>query len=195
MSVRILLHALVLLGLSHPLSMNAGTSAAIPQCSSVSMAASYLAQVSPHEGPGFLLTISNDTDAPVILIAPVPTSAHWYAQSASGRWLWRASTGAGGGLVDAMKERGPVLAYRPPAFVGRAVTLTVLAHAHVDWLASIRDNPALRFRPGCERCRNPEDRQYRAVLAYAYLPPPGQPAEGLLSCGLRSNLVVMPPLE
>jgi hypothetical protein len=85
-----------------------------------------------------------------------------------------------------------VLAYpAPPA----AEYLTVGAHQRLEIAESIRSSPVLRFRPGCQRCSNPQDERYRAVLAYAYLPAPGAGEPDLLPCGLRSGPIVMPPLE
>lgn len=179
---------------------------AVPQCTGVTLSAAYLAQVTPTEGPGFLLIISNNTDQPIKLAKPFPTSAHWYAQAGQGKWLWRASTGSGGALVNALAERGPLLAYAPPATFATALPtaaqpsnakpteyLIVPAKSKLEVAESMRSSPILRFRPGCERCKNPGDERYRAVLAYAYLPGPQE--QGLLPCGLRSGPIVMPPLE
>ena len=69
--------------------------------------------------------------------------------------------------------------------------MTVGAHSTHAWVVSVQSNPAFVYQPGCERCRNPGEREYRAVFAYAYLPAPGE--QGLLACGLRSTPVVMPP--
>ena len=164
----------------------------IPQCTGVTLSAAYLAQVTPSDGPGFLLTLTNNTDQPIRLAKPFPSSAHWYAQAPGGRWLWRASTGSGGALVNALAEHGPLIAYpAPPA--NPAGYLVVGAHQHMEVTESMRSSPILRFRPGCQRCKNPEDASFRAVLAYAYLPGTGE--QGLLGCGLRSGLIVMPPLK
>lgn len=164
----------------------------IPQCTGVTLSAAYLAQVTPSEGPGFLLTVTNNTDQPIRLAKPFPSSAHWYAQAPGGRWLWRASSGSGGALVNALAEHGPLLAY-PAPLANSAGYLVVGAHQHMEVTESMRSSQILRFRPGCQRCKNPEDARFRAVLAYAYLPRTGE--QGLLGCGLRSGLIVMPPLE
>jgi hypothetical protein len=173
----------------------------IPQCTDVSLSAAYLARSSSGSGPGFLLTIRNERSQAIRIAKPFPTSAHWYAQAPSGRWLWRASSGTGGELVNALRERGPLFAYRasasgPGSSLGRpAEYITVKAHGQLQWAASMQSNPALTFRPGCERCSNPQDKRFQAVLAYAYIPPPGPAVEGLLTCGLRSGPIVMPPLD
>jgi hypothetical protein len=148
--------------------------------------------VSAADGPGFLLTISNDTDHAIKLAKPFPSSAHWYAQIGHGKWLWRASSGAGGALANALGESGPLLAY---AASPSAEYLTVGAHQRLEVVESMRSSPILRFRPGCQHCSNPQDERYRAVLAYAYVPAPGAGAQDLLPCGLRSGPIVMPPLE
>lgn len=171
-------------------------STTVAQCRGVTLNAAYLAQISPTDGPGFLLVITNSTDQPVKLARPFPTSAHWYAQ-AGGRWMWRASTGSGGALANAMAdEHGPLLAYPPATTAAEPVEyVTVGAHQTLEFVESMKSNAVLQFRPGCERCRNPNDERYRAVLAYAYLPAPTSSEPGLLACGLRSGPVVMPPLK
>lgn len=187
------LACLILLLLARSHSTLAEKAPTIPQCTRVTLNAAYLARVPPTASPGFLLDLRNDTDAPIKVVLPFPTSVHWYAQVGS-RWLWRSSSGSGGALVDALRERGPVFAYRPPAAAEQPVYRTVPAHDHLEWEESIEDNPVLRFRPGCERCSNPQDQRFQAVLAYAYVAAGGA-EQGLLSCGLRSGAVVMPPLE
>ena len=190
---RVLIAAL-LLGLPGLGSSARGTATqVVPQCTRVSFTASYLAQVSPGAGPGFLLAVSNDMDAAIKLAKPFPSSVHWFAQAGSGPWLWRASSGSGGSLVDAFRERGPLVAYPLPASAEPREYLTIGPHQHLEWTESMRNNQTLRYRPGCQRCKNPEDLRYRAVLAYAYLPGPAE--QGLLPCGLRSEPVVMPPLD
>ena len=157
------------------------------------MSAAYLARVNATEGPGFLLDVTNNTTQAVKLAKPFPSSIDWYARADNGRWLWRASSGSGGALANALRERGPVLAYRNVARENHPVeTLTVPAHEHLEIAESFRNNPVLRFRPGCELCRNPQDEHFQAVLAYAYQPGPTE--SELLPCGLRSGMVVMPPL-
>ena len=171
----------------------ATATATVPQCTRVSFTASYLAQVSPGAGPGFLLVVTNDMDAAIKFAKPFPSSVHWFAQAGSGPWLWRASSGSGGSLVDALRERGPLVAYPVPATTGPREYLAIGPHQHLEWTESMRNNATLRYRPGCQRCKNPGDMRYRAVLAYAYLPGPDE--QGLLPCGLRSGPVVMPPLD
>ena len=60
--------------------------------------------------------LSNHTGRAIKLAEPVPSSSHWYARS-QGRWLWRASNGAGGSLVDAGNPYGRVAVY--PAAAGK----------------------------------------------------------------------------
>jgi hypothetical protein len=180
-------------GLSAPARQRART---LPQCTAVHLKAAYLAQVTPSEGPGFLLTVTNDTEKPIRLAKPFPTSTHWYAQTGTGPWLWRASTGSGGALENALREQGPLVVYSLPAVASKpAEYLTVGPHQHLELVQSMRSSPILRFRPGCERCSNPQDERYRAVLAYTYLPAPGSSEPDQLTCGLRSGPIVMPPLE
>lgn len=164
---------------------------AVPLCSrGIRFTASYLAEA--HSGPGFLFRIENRTSQPIRLAEPVPSSAHWYARVGS-KWLWRASSGSGGSYVDAINERGPVFAYRPEAASSDPRYITIPAHGEYEWIAGERDNPALAYQPGCAHCNYPGERDYKAVFAYAYLPPVGQAVENLLTCGLRTNLVDMPP--
>jgi hypothetical protein len=166
----------------------------VPQCSGVTLSAAYLAEVNPGEGPGFLVVIANNTDQPVKLVQPIPSSAHWYAQTGTGPWHWRASTGSGGALADAFAEHGPLLAYPAPAGASsKPEYVTVAPHGQVELAESMKNHPILNFHPGCQHCSNPADESFRAVLAYAYLPSAAD--EGLLPCGLRSGLVVMPPLR
>ena len=167
-------------------------------CSHVSLSASYLALVrepgsspgSIRASPGFDFVLRNDTDEPIKLAQPIPTSAHWYAQ-VGGRWLWRASSGGGGSLVNALRENGAMFAYRATAPARQY--LIVMPHEKHEWVVSVLSNPALVYQPGCARCRNPGESEYRAIFAYAYLPAPAEQGEKLLACGLRSSPVVMPP--
>jgi hypothetical protein len=168
---------------------------AVPLCSrQIVLIASYLAETERGAGPGFLFRIDNGTARPITLVEPVPSSAHWYARVGN-RWLWRASSGAGGSYVDAVKEKGPVFAYQPKEMPADAKYLTVPAHGYYEWTASEREIPALAYRPGCKRCNYPGEHDYQAVFAYAYVPPPQVHKDGLLACGLRSNLVPMPPKD
>jgi hypothetical protein len=88
----------------------------IPLCSGVTLSASYLALVGSDQRSGFRFVLTNRTGRAIKLAAPVPSSSHWYARS-HGRWLWRASNGAGGSLVDAGNPHGRVAVY-PAADMG-----------------------------------------------------------------------------
>jgi hypothetical protein len=165
----------------------------VPLCSHITLSASYLAQSEPGKGPGFLFVIKNDTNKDIRLADPVPSSAHWYAHVGS-KWLWRASSGSGGSLVDAYNEKGEVFAYQPKELPAHAAYMTIPAHGSHEWTQSMHDHPAIAYRPSCAICNNPGESEYRAVFAYAYVPHPQEDANGLLTCGLRSAPVVMPPL-
>lgn len=165
----------------------------VPLCSrQITFRASYLADLQNGRGPGYLFRIENHTARPIKLAQPVPSSAHWYAR-VGGKWLWRASSGSGGSYVDAVNERGPVFAFQQKAPSEEPEYITVPARGKYDWVSSEHDNPALAYRPGCEHCNYPGEHDYKAVFAYAYLPPAGQHVRGLLQCGLRTSLVDMPP--
>jgi hypothetical protein len=164
-----------------------------PLCSrQIVLTAHYLAQSKAGEQSGFLFRIDNDSSKPILLMQPVPTSAHWYAHVGS-KWLWRSSSGSGGSYVDAINEHGALFAYRPKQPPSDPHYLTIPAHGHAEWMASERNNAALRYRPGCQKCNYPGETEYKAVFAYAYLPASEAPDPGLLTCGLRSNFVDMPP--
>jgi hypothetical protein len=160
----------------------------IPICSGVSLSANYLASVGPEQVPGFRFVLVNRTGREIRLAEPVPSSSHWYAR-AHGRWMWRASNGAGGSLLDAGNEHGAVVVYAAAAGA-EADLLTLPAHQTKEWVASQQENPVLEYKPGCPICSYPGEREYQVVFAYAYLAGPGQ---GLLPCGLRSAPVPMPP--
>jgi hypothetical protein len=166
----------------------------VPACAGITLTASYLAESTPGAGPGFFFRIENKTAKPITLAEPVPSSAHWYARVGS-RWLWRASAGAGGALVDAIQEKGPLFTYQPKTPPEHPEYLTVAAHGSQEWTQLMRDHPAIAYRPSCARCNYPGENEYRAVFAYAYLPHPLEHAPDLLRCGLRSNPVEMPPLS
>jgi hypothetical protein len=140
--------------------------------------------------PGFHFVLSNRTSREIKLAQPVPSSSHWYARS-HGRWLWRASSGAGGSLVNAGNEHGRVMVY-PSQNI--ADSLSVPPHQKREWTESPQENPVLEYKPGCAICSYPGESHYQVVFAYAYLTGPGQP-HGLLSCGLRSAPVPMPPKD
>jgi hypothetical protein len=162
----------------------------VPICPGVTLSANYLALAGPDQGPGFRFVLVNRTGREIRLAQPVPSSSHWYARS-HGRWLWRASNGAGGSLLDAGNEHGRVVVYAPP--VGTETELLTLPpHQSREWTESQRENPVLEYKPGCPICSYPGEREYQVVFAYAYLAAAGQPA-GILSCGLRSAPVPMPP--
>jgi hypothetical protein len=163
---------------------------AVPLCSGVSLSANYLAAVGPDQVPGFRFVLVNRTGREIRLEQPVPSSSHWYAR-AHGRWMWRASNGAGGSLLDAGNEHGRVVVYAPAAGAETKL-LTLKAHQSKEWIESQQENPVLEYKPGCPMCSYPGEREYQVVFAYAYLAGPNQPA-GLLSCGLRSAPVPMPP--
>jgi hypothetical protein len=165
----------------------------VPLCSKqIVFSASYLADLQTESGPGYLFTIENHTARPIRLAEPVPSSAHWYAMVGN-KWLWRASSGYGGSFVDAINQRGPLFAYQPRSAATDPHYITVPAHGKVQWTSGEHDNPALAYEPSCSHCNYPGERQYKAVFAYAYLPPPGHPVKNLLACGLRTGLVDMPP--
>jgi hypothetical protein len=165
----------------------------VPLCSrQIVFTASYLAELPNGNGTGYLFRIENHTSKPVRLAEPVPSSAHWYARVGN-KWLWRASSGSGGSYVDAINEHGPVFAYQPKTALADPQYITVPARGRYEWTSGERDNPALAYRPGCEHCNYPGEREYKAVFAYAYLPPVSQHEKDLLPCGLRTNLVDMPP--
>jgi hypothetical protein len=162
----------------------------VPICSGVSLSANYLALAGPDQGPGFRFVLVNRTGREIKLAEPVPSSSHWYART-KGRWLWRASNGAGGSLVDAGNEHGRVVVYAAPAGAETKL-LTLPPHQSREWIESQQENPVLEYKPGCPICSYPGEREYQVVFAYAYLAVGSQPA-GLLSCGLRSAPVPMPP--
>lgn len=164
----------------------------VAQCSGITLSASYLAEPLPGKGPGFQFRIDNHTAHDIRLEQPVPSSTHWFAQAGQ-RWLWRASAGTGGSLVNALSERGSMFAYQPAAPPDSPDYLVVPAHGSEQWREPMLDNPSIAYRPSCAQCNYPGENEYRAVFAYAYLPAPQEHAPGLLHCGLRSKPVPMPP--
>lgn len=161
-------------------------------CRGVKLTASYLAEAEPGAGPGFLFRLENHTSQAVRLRKPVPSSAHWYARVGD-RWWWRASAGRGGSLVNALVPNGPMFAWRPATPSADPQYVTVPAKGAQQWVESMRDNPAIAYRPSCAHCNYPGESDYQAVFAYAYLPGPEEHAPDLLRCGLRSDPVPMPP--
>ncbi len=162
-------------------------------CAGVTLSANYLAETGANAGPGFAFHIENKTGKEIRLEQPVPSSAHWYARVGL-RWLWRASAGRGGALVNALLEKGPMFAYQPAAPPAHAEYLTVAAHGSEDWVVRMRDDPAIAYKPSCAHCNYPGETEYQAVFAYAYLPSAEEHAPDLLRCGLRSAPVPMPPV-
>lgn len=122
----------------------------------------------------------------------MPSSAHWYARVGN-RWLWRASAGRGGALVNALNPKGPMFAYTPPAPPADPGYLTIPAHGSQQWSEAMLNNPAIAYQPSCPLCNYPGESEYQAVFAYAYLPNAQENAPELLHCGLRSDPVPMPP--
>lgn len=165
-------------------------------CSGITLTASYLVEARPGAGPGFLFRMENHTAKEIRLAEPVPSSADWYAR-VGGRWMWRASAGTGGSLVNALAPKGPMFAYRPATSAEDPQYLTVAAHGAQEWTEAMRDDPAIAYRPSCAHCNYPGESEYQAIFAYAWLPHDAAQAEkdvpGLLHCGLRSAPVPMPP--
>ena len=155
----------------------------------MTLSASYLAAVGRDQVPGFRFALVNKTGRAIKLAEPIPSSSHWYAR-AHGRWLWRASNGAGGSLVNAGNEHGPVMVY--PSGKAEATWVTLPPHQSRIWIESQQENPVLEYKPGCAMCSYPGESEYQVVFAYAYVPAGGQ-QPGLLTCGLRSAPVPMPP--
>ncbi|MFZ0631295.1 MAG: hypothetical protein WA399_04720 [Acidobacteriaceae bacterium] len=166
--------------------------ATVVPCRGVHLTASYLAEVGTGAGPGFLFRIENQTKKEIRLEKPVPSSAHWYARVGD-RWLWRASAGRGGALVNALVPTGPMFAWRSSSPPADPEYLTVPAKGSQQWVEAMRDHPAIAYRPSCARCNYPGESDYEAVFAYAYLPGAEEHAPELLRCGLRSDPVPMPP--
>lgn len=165
----------------------------VAQCSRVTLQANYIADLGARAGPGFSFHIDNKTAKDIRLEMPVPSSTHWYARVGI-RWMWRASAGRGGALVNALAENGPMFAYQPAVPPDHPAWLVVPAHGSEDWIVPMRDDPAIQYRPSCARCNYPGETEYEAVFAYAYLPNAQEHAPDLLRCGLRSAPVPMPPI-
>ena len=164
----------------------------VPLCRGITLEASYLSSVGAGKGDGFQFTLQNDTDREVRLAEPVPSSSHWYALT-NGKWLWRASNGAGGSLLDATREGGRLLIYKGESERVFHGSFTVKPHQTRRWVETEEENPVLAYKPSCPICSYPGEREYRVVFAYAYLPGNQRKEEGLLACGLRSKPVPMPP--
>jgi hypothetical protein len=112
----------------------------VPICAGITLSASYLAAVGNDQAPGFQFTLKNDTAHEIKLAEPVPSSSHWYART-DGRWMWRASSGSGGSLLDAGNPRGRVMVY--PASAGEASVFTVPPHQSKQWTSTQQENPVL----------------------------------------------------
>jgi hypothetical protein len=162
----------------------------VPSCTGISLRASYLAEIPSQQSPGFEFTLVNGTDHEIRLAEPVPSSSHWYAL-AQGRWLWRASNGAGGGLLDPMNERGRLVVFKSTPGRISGASFIVQPHQARKWVESERENPVLAYKPGCPLCSYPGEHEYRVIFAYAYLPE--DEGRGWLACGIRSLPVPMPP--
>ena len=176
-----------------------GAAAANPElqvapCARVSLTASYLAELKPGAGPTYHFRLTNETEHPIVLARPIPSSAHWFTRDGE-HWYWRASAGGGGSLVDAMVPNGKMFVYRATQPLAPSNVLKVAPHSTTEWEEGAKDNPALEFKPSCSICNHPEDREFRAIFAYAYLPLPEDKALGLLPCGIRSSPVDVPPIR
>jgi hypothetical protein len=160
----------------------------------VTLSASYLAMVgSRDQGSGFRFTLVNKTSRAIKLAEPIPSSSHWYARS-HGRWLWRASNGAGGSLVDAGNPHGRVAVYPTAQGQDKIKWVILPPHKSREWVEGPEENPVLEYKPGCALCSYPGESEYQVVFAYAYLAPGSEPL-GPLPCGLRSAPVPMPPKQ
>ena len=164
----------------------------VPACKGVQFSASYLSTTYPYKAPAFQFTVKNDTNQEIRFEEPMPSSSHWYALE-QGRWLWRASNGAGGSLVDATDERKGLIVYQPsyPRIPGKF--FSVKPHQVSQWIESEVENPVLAYNPRCPICSYPGERVYQVVFAYAYLPDEQQKAAGFVTCGVRTKPVPMPP--
>lgn len=166
----------------------------VSPCLHIRLSASYLAEVRPGAGPTFRFRLSNDTPRAIVLVKPIPASAHWFTRDGQ-HWYWRASAGGGGSLVDAMSPNGKMFVYRATKRVDPSQILRVSAHATAEWEQGAKENPALEFKPSCTLCAHPQDREFRGIFAYAYQSLPQDRSLGLLSCGIRSSPVEMPPIR
>jgi hypothetical protein len=174
-----------------PLVGSSEASRSVPVCSEVTLSASYLSAAAAGQAPGFRFTLVNNTAHDIRVAEPIPSSSHWYARVGD-RWLWRASSGAGGSFLDAGNEHGQLIAFAPQGEKAAAGFLMLQAHQSKQWVESQVENPVLEYKPGCKLCSYPGEHEYQVVFAYAYRASEGQPAD-LLSCGLRSSPVPMPP--
>lgn len=189
----LLLHCCAALGsqkvsrLSHAQASRANSTT---QCADVSLRGAYLVEEKPGMGPAFLVELRNNRSTPIDIADPAPLSIHWYAR-AGGAWLWRASSGAGGALVNALENQGPVFTALAPTSQEREVA----PREAWTWTVPLRSTSALAYHPGCQHCVGDQQSEYRAVLAYAVRPASAQASRDWLQCGLRSNPISMPPLK
>lgn len=185
-----LISALLLGALPTGLAEHRPQLSSVPACKGIRFSANFLGNTG--EGSGFQFTLANNTEREIRLIEPVPSSAHWYALSHN-RWLWRASSGAGGGLFDPMNERGRLVVFKVPPERTSGRSFAVKPHQSRSWVENERENPVLQYKPGCPLCSYPDEYEYHVIFAYAYLPEDKQNGNGLLACGIRSKPVPMPP--
>lgn len=163
----------------------------VPQCSSISLHAAFLAEETPGQGTGFLLSLENRQQSPVEIPIPMPLSVDWYAKVGN-QWSWRASSGAGGSLVNAFNGKGPLFAISGASYKAAWVLRRIAPHETYTWTVFAGSAPPLSYRPSCEHCNATTEAEYEAVLAYAFIAKAED--RSALSCGLRSNAIVMPPL-
>ena len=86
-----------------------------------------------------------------------------------------------------------MFAYQPHHQDGDPAYMTVAPRASHEWDETLHENSVLLFKPSCERCNHPDDRLYRVVFGYAYLPLDAEAKQDVINCGLRSNFVDVPP--
>ncbi len=162
----------------------------VPICSGVSLSANYLALAGPDQGPGFRFVLVNRTGREIRLAEPVPSSSHWYARPRA--------AGCGGHRM----ERVEACWTRATSMAGWWCMLPRQAPRPSSSLC-LRTSPGngskASRRTLCSstslavRCALiPGSASTRWSLPMRILPAGSQPA-GLLSCGLRSAPVPMPP--
>ncbi len=189
----LLLHCCAALGSQKsalPSHAQASRASATTQCADVSLRGAYLVEEKRGMGPAFLVELRNNRSTAIHVAEPAPLSVHWYARDGDA-WLWRASSGAGGALVNALQTHGLVFTAVAPTLQEREVA----PHQAWTWTVPLGTTSALAYHPGCQHCVFGQRTEYRAVLAYAVRPASGQVSPDWLQCGLRSNPVSMPPLE
>ncbi|RRA47738.1 hypothetical protein D1Y84_04935 [Acidipila sp. EB88] len=162
----------------------------VAQCRDVSLHAAYLAEEKAGEGAGFLLSIRNDRASAIEVADPMPLGVDWYAGNGSS-WQWRASSGYGGSLLNALDPKGRMFVYSSATGVSYR---TIAPHAEYSWPVFSKSSPNVLYRPGCQHCGYQGEEQFRAVLSYAFTVGAAAHPPDLLNCGLRSGPVVMPRL-